>query len=111
MDKDQMVASVKAQIEAWTKEAHPYAWNCGPNGRLFGQQIDYAAFAEVSKADFDAAVAELKEFVTANIAGYSGREAKSLSGTDAGYNVWSFLIEPWGSGKTRKLNYHIRVGK
>lgn len=110
MDKDQLVASVLAEIEKWMKNAHPYAWNCGPMGRSFGP-IDYATFPEVSKADFEAAVVELKAYVTKNIAGYSGRYATSGSGTNAGYNVQSFLIEPYGSGVTRKFNYHIRVDK
>ena len=109
MDKDQMIASVTAEIEKWLKDAHPFAWNTGPAGRLFGP-IDYGTFPEIAKADFDAAVVQLKQYVKTNISGYSGRDAASGSGTIAGYNIWSFLIEPWGSGK-RKFNYHIKVAK
>jgi hypothetical protein len=110
MDKDAMIVSVKAQIADWIKDAHPFAYNCGPMGRVRGQ-IDYSTFAEVSKADFDAAVKDLKDYVKVNITGYSGRDAASGSGTLAGFNVWSFLIEPWDSSKKRKFNYHILVGK
>lgn len=109
MDKDGMVTSVKGEIEKWIKDAHPFAWNTGPAGRVLGQ-IDYAKFPEVAKSDFDAAVVELKSHVKSTVAGYSGREAASGSGTIAGYNIWSFLVEPWGDGK-RKFNYHIKVAK
>ena len=110
MDKDEMIASVKAEIEKWLKDAHPFGWNTGTKGRLLGGPIDYAAFPEIAKGDFDAAVVALKEYVKATIAGSLGREAASGSGTIAGYNIWSFLIEPWGDGK-RKFNYHIKVAK
>lgn len=107
MDKAGMVDSVKDQIAKWADDAHPYAWNCGPGGRSFGK-IDYSTFPTISNADFEAAVGELRTYVKDNLAGHSGRSAKSLSGAEAGYNVWSFLIEPCDN-KPRKLNYHIRI--
>jgi hypothetical protein len=110
MDKDAMIVSVKAQIADWIKDAHPFKYNCGPMGRVRGP-IDYSAFAEVSNADFDAAVKDLKDYVKVNITGYSGREAASASGTLAGFNVWSFLIEPWDNSNKQELNDHVLVGK
>ena len=109
MDRDEMIASVEEEIGRWLVDAHPYAWNTGPGGRQRGK-IDYGQLPEISREDFDAAVSELKRYVSENIARHSGRDAASFSGSQAGYNVWSFLIEPFGGGD-RKFNYHIRVAR
>lgn len=108
MDKDALVASVKSEIAKWVVDSHPYAYNTSSSGRSHSP-LEYGKFPDVSKEDFDAAVIELKEHVRVHVLRYSGRSAMSLSGREAGYNIWSFLIEPCGGNNTRKFNYHAKV--
>lgn len=106
MTKEEMVASVKEQLKLWAADSCKFAFNTGPQGRVWGG-VNYSEFTtKVTAEDFKAACAELSEFVRVTYTEYRGRYARSLSGAE--YNIWSFLAEPGGEG-TRKLNYHILV--
>ncbi len=108
LSKDEMVQSVKDQLELWRNDPGKFGYNTGPKGKANGP-VNYAESDDIKAEDFKAACAILNDYVKEKFPGYLGRLAKSMSGTEQNQNIWSFLCEPVGDVNKRKLNYHIKV--
>jgi hypothetical protein len=97
---EELVASVKKEIETWMPVASPRRYDTGYAGS--GPRSDET----VTKDIFEAAVIEIRTYVQGSVPKHSVRGAASLSGIDR--NEWSILLEKWGA-PSPAFDYHIIV--